>query len=111
MIRITNCPCCSSSNIKKLRDLKFNSPNVNKQDHFDKMVHNLQLERLYILFNILLKNEYNQKNFELLQCLDCHFIYINPRMTESENINFYDAVKEFDLKKYKGIDNDKLYKS
>ena len=77
------CPCCGSPSLVEKKKYKFLKPEVNLKNDHEKIVNNITLERLYILFYRILSDE-NEFNCYLIQCKNCLFYFTNPRMDEND---------------------------
>jgi len=82
MIDIKYCPICKSKNIKIIKELEFRYPETIKNYYVDK--------RLRIAFDKIAKCDRREiLKYNILQCNDCGFIYLNPRSTDEEVLNKY----------------------
>jgi SAM-dependent methyltransferase len=104
MEKVNACPVCNSLKIKKIKDHLFKYPGDEIQDHLD----DIHYERLWILFNKILKQK-EQVIFETDLCEECGFIFLNPRFTDEEMKIKYDTINELKGVKFR-LEHDKLFK-
>ena len=104
MERINSCPICNSNKLKNIKNHIFKYPGDDIKDHLD----DINFERLWILFNKILKKK-GQENFESSLCESCGFIFINQRFSDEDMKLKYDAINELGGVKFR-LEYDKLNK-
>jgi hypothetical protein len=80
---VDSCPCCGSKALVGKKRYKFLKPKLNLENDYGKLINDIILERLYILFYCILLN-LDEFDCYLTECKDCLFYFTNPRMDEDD---------------------------
>jgi 2-polyprenyl-3-methyl-5-hydroxy-6-metoxy-1,4-benzoquinol methylase len=97
MKECSNCPICHEGNLKIIGSNTY-SPSPIHLLPKNKLPNtfNSRDERLWIFFNYIVRQDY-PFTFEMQQCLNCGFIFTNPRLDKSDINTKYQVLKELGL--------------
>lgn len=89
MFTMNYCPACYSMNISVIKKHRFVQPGDDIQNNLNK----ISYERLWILFNKIIKDQ-KEYVFKSCLCANCGLIFINPRLSDEDIKIKYDTINE-----------------
>jgi len=91
MKTINYCPCCGSTEIKRRKTYTFTKPRLDIERNYQKLVDDIVLERLYILFDAIIPG-HTDISVDMAECSRCRFFFLNPRVTQEDLKIKYDRI-------------------